>query len=124
MFYTVDETAYILGCKRHWLYYHLRMSNIPSLKVLDSWRIPEEGLEVAYRLFNLYRFGEPTNDLGLSGLAERVATVRQKYAADPARSAFKCIQSRRRRLVCSKARSITLARTLPGQLMLFEEFAS
>ena len=124
MLFCVSEVSYILGCKESWLYYNLRMCKIPSIKVLDSWRISEEGLKIAFDVYrNDRRFRITACDSQLQGVTERIALVRQKYAENPAQSPFARIQGRGGRLDGCKSRSVTVARTLPGQLMLFKELA-
>ena len=102
MLYCVDEVSYILQVERAWVYYHLRMYNISALKIGDSWRITELGLDDAVRLFVSKRAGEVASDNGLEGYSERLAHIRQTYAENPARSPFTCISRPRRRLASSE----------------------
>lgn len=120
MLYCVDEVSYILQVERCWIYYHLRMYNISSLKIGDSWRITELGLKDAVRLFISKRAGETSGNNGLQGYSERLASVRQTYAANPARSPFTCLSHSRRRLARGKGRLYRVARQQARQLELWE----
>lgn len=105
MLYCVNELAYIFGVDRAWIYYHLRMYNISSIKVGDSWRITEQGVKDVYRLYTGRRIEETSGNNGPAGYTERLASVREKYAANPARSPFTCI-SHSRRGVAGAARGL------------------
>ena len=120
MLYCVDEVAYILQVERAWVYYHLRMYNISSLKIGDSWRITELGLEDAVRLFVSKRAGEVASDNGLEGYSERLASVRQTYAKNPARSPFTCLSRSGRRLASGTKRLYPMVRQPARQLELWE----
>lgn len=120
MLYCVDEVSYILNVERSWVYYHLRMYNISSLKIGDSWRITELGLDDAIRLFISKRAGEAAGDNGLEGYSERIANIRQTYATNPARSPFKCISHSRRRLASGKSRLYEMVGRQTRQLELWE----
>lgn len=120
MLYCVDEVAYILQVERAWVYYHLRMYNISSLKIGDSWRITELGLEDAVRLFVSKRAGEVASDNGLEGYSERLASVRQTYAKNPARSPFTCVSRSGRRLASGTKRLYPMVRQPARQLELWE----
>ena len=121
MLYCVDEVSYILQVERAWVYYHLRMYNISSLKIGDSWRITELGLEDAVRLFISKRAGETSGYNGLEGYSERLAHIRQTYAANPSRSPFTCISRTRRRLASGKDRLYKMAGRQTRQLELWED---
>jgi hypothetical protein len=121
MLYCVDEVAYVLQVERAWVYYHLRMYNISSLKIGDSWRITEQGLDDAVRLFVSKRAGEVASDNGLEGYSERLASVRQTYAANSARSPFTCVSRPRRRLASSTQRLYPMVRRQARQLELWED---
>lgn len=120
MLFCVDEVAYILQVERAWVYYHLRMYNISSLKIGDSWRITELGLEDAVRLFVSKRAGEVASDNGLEGYSERLASVRQTYAKNPARSPFTCVSRSGRRLASGTKRLYPMVRQPARQLELWE----
>lgn len=121
MLYCVDEVAYILKVERAWIYYHLRMYNISSLKIGDSWRITELGLEDAIRLFISKRAGETSGNIGLEGYSERIESVRQTYAKDPARSPFTCLPRSGRRLASGENRLCKMAGRQTRQLELWED---
>lgn len=120
MLFCVDEVAYILQVERAWVYYHLRMYNISSLKIGDSWRITELGLDDAVRLFISKRAGEVASDNGLEGYSERLAHIRQTYAANPARSPFTCLSRSGRRVAGSAKRLYPMVRQQTKQLELWE----
>lgn len=120
MLYCVDEVSYILQVERTWIYYHLRMYNISSLKIGDSWRITELGLEDAVRLYISRRAGEVASDNGLEGYSERLAHIRQTYAQNPARSPFTCVSHSGRRLASSKSRFHKMVGRKARQLELWE----
>lgn len=120
MLYCVDEVSYILQVERAWVYYHLRMCNISSLKIGDSWRITELGLDDAVRLFISKRAGEVASDNGLEGYSERLASVRQTYAKNPARSPFTCVSRSGRRLASGKSRLCKVVGRQARQLELWE----
>lgn len=121
MLYCVDEVSYILQVKRAWVYYHLRMYNISSLKIGDSWRITELGLEDAIRLFISKRAGQTSGNNGLEGYSERLESVRETYAKDPARSPFTCLPRSGRRLASGENRLCEMARRPTRQLELWED---
>ena len=121
MLYCVDEVSYILQVERAWVYYHLRMYNISSLKIGDSWRITELGLDDAVRLFISKRAGEVASDNGLEGYSERLASVRQTYAKDPARSPFTCVSRSGRRLASGENRLCKMVGRQTRQLELWED---
>lgn len=120
MLYCVDEVAYVLQVERAWVYYHLRMYNISSLKIGDSWRITELGLEDAVRLFVSKRAGETSSNNGLEGYSERLASVRQTYAANPARSPFTCVSRSGRGVAGGAQRLYPMVRQPARQLELWE----
>lgn len=120
MLYCVDEVAYILQVERTWVYYHLRMYNISSLKIGDSWRITELGIDDAVRLFISKRAGEIASDNGLEGYSERLENIRQTYAKNPARSPFTCLPRSGRRLASGKNRLCEVAGRPTRQLELWE----
>ena len=120
MLYCVDEVSYILQVERAWVYYHLRMYNISSLKIGDSWRITELGLDDAVRLFISKRAGEVASDNGLEGYSERLAHIRQTYAANPARSPFTCVSRSGRRVAGGAQRLYPMVRQPARQLELWE----
>lgn len=121
MLYCVDEVSYILQVERAWVYYHLRMYNISSLKIGDSWRITELGLDDAVRLFISNRAGETSGNHGWEGYTERLESVRQTYAKNPARSPFTCVSRSGRRLAGGENRLCEMARRQTRQLELWED---
>lgn len=120
MLYCVDEVSYILQVERAWVYYHLRMYNISSLKIGDSWRITELGLDDAVRLFISKRAGETSGNNGLEGYTERLENIRQTYAKNPARSPFTCLPRSGRRLASGKNRLYPMVGRPTRQLELWE----
>lgn len=120
MLFCVDEIAFILQVERGWVYYHLRMYNISSIKIGDSWRITEQGLDDAVRLFISKRAGEVASDNGLEGYSERIAHIRQTYAANPARSPFTCLSRPRRRVAGGTQRLYPVVRQPARQLELWD----
>lgn len=120
MLYCVDEVSYILQVERAWVYYHLRMYNISSLKIGDSWRITELGLDDAVRLFISKRAGETSGNNGLEGYTERIENIRQTYAKNPARSPFTCLPRSGRRLASGKNRLYKVVGQPTRQLELWE----
>ena len=120
MLFCVDEIAFILQVERGWVYYHLRMYNISSIKIGDSWRITEQGLDDAVRLFISKRAGEVASDNGLEGYSERLAHIRQTYAANPARSPFTCVSRSGRRVAGGTQRLYPMVRQPARQLELWD----
>lgn len=120
MLYCVDEVSYILQVERAWVYYHLRMYNISSLKIGDSWRITELGLDDAVRLLISKRAGETSGNNGLEGYTERLENIRQTYAKNPARSPFTCLPRSGRRLASGKNRLYKVVGRPTRQLELWE----
>lgn len=120
MLYCVDEVSYILQVERAWVYYHLRMYNISSLKIGDSWRITELGLDDAVRLFISKRAGPTSGYNGLEGYTERLESVRQTYAKDPARSPFTCLPRSGRRVASGQNRLCKVVGRPTRQLELWE----
>ena len=120
MLFCVDEIAFILQVERGWVYYHLRMYNISSIKIGDSWRITEQGLDDAVRLFISKRAGETSGNNGLEGYTERIENIRQTYAKNPARSPFTCLPRSGRRLASGKNRLYKVVGQPTRQLELWE----
>ena len=96
------------------------MYNISSIKIGDSWRITEQGLDDAVRLFISKRAGEVASDNGLEGYSERLAHIRQTYAANPARSPFTCVSRSGRRVAGGAQRLYPMVRRQARQLELWE----
>lgn len=120
MFYSTEELVYIFNCDKNWLYYQLRMYRINSFKIGDSWRISEKGVEDIIGL--LKKSNELfTDDSRLQGYTERIENIRQKYVQNPARSAFECLQSRRRRVDGEQGRFYRVVGTAARQLNLFDD---
>ena len=128
MFFSVYEVADCLGVEPHRVYYLLRMSRLEgAYKVLNSWRLSEEGVREVYEGWGLGRGdGESSGDSGRDGFARILANLKEGVVQGSARSGPPRIQGRRRRMEHPAGRPRSMAGKEPAALMqlwLFEEFA-
>lgn len=80
MLFTVNETAYILGVKRAYVYHKFLMSQVDgAIKILRCWRVDEASIKEMYDRILDERAGLFANDFEYAGFEERLAYVREEY---------------------------------------------